>query len=491
MISAELKAQYKTVVGLEVHSQLQTESKIFASDPNFFGAEANTNIGVITLAHPGVLPKLNKKAVEYAIKWGLACNCEIREWQYFDRKNYFYPDLPKGYQITQDKTPVCGPGFYPIRFKNAEGKTVKKAVQIHHIHMEEDAGKSIHTDNEQFTQLDYNRAGTPLLEMVTEPCIESGEEAAAFMAEMRKLVRYLGIGDGNMDEGSLRCDVNISVMPVGSTVFGTKVEVKNMNSMKFIQKAIEYEVERQILAYEAGEKIIQETRSFDPTTNTTNGMREKETMNDYRYFPEPDMPPFEVKQDWVQAVKQQMPELPNQQFEKFTAKFGINEADAYTLTEDQATAQYFTEIAIISNQYKAASNWVLGPIRSYLNDQKIEIPQFEVSPSSINNIIQLINQNKVSFTAASQKLFPALVANPTKNVASLAQELNIIQESDSNSIQPIINEVLAAMPDKVKEYNNGKKGLLALFIGEVMKKSKGKADPKLTSSLVIASLAKI
>ncbi len=491
MISAELKAKYKTVVGLEVHSQLQTESKIFASDPNFFGAQANTNIGVITLAHPGVLPKLNKKAVEYAIKWGLACNCEIREWQYFDRKNYFYPDLPKGYQITQDKTPVCGAGFYPIRFKNAEGKTVEKSVQIHHIHMEEDAGKSIHTDNEYFTQLDYNRAGTPLLEMVTEPCIESGEEAAAFMAEMRKLVRYLGIGDGNMDEGSLRCDVNISVMPVGSTVFGTKVEVKNMNSMKFIQKAIEYEVERQILAYEAGEKIIQETRSFDPNTNTTSGMREKETMNDYRYFPEPDMPPFEVKKDWVAAVKQQMPELPNQLFVKFTTQFGINEADAYTLTEDQDTAQYFTAIAIIAKQYKAASNWVLGPIRSYLNEQKIEISQFEVSPSAINDIIQLIDQNKVSFTAASQKLFPALVANPSKNISNLAQDLNIIQETDSNSIQPIIDEVLAAMPDKVKEYNNGKKGLLALFIGEVMKKSKGKADPKLTSSLVMASLAKI
>jgi aspartyl-tRNA(Asn)/glutamyl-tRNA(Gln) amidotransferase subunit B len=488
MVSKELKAKYRVVVGLEVHAQLQTESKIFASDPNQFGVDANTNISVITLAHPGVLPKLNKKAVEFAVKIGIACNCKIADWQYFDRKNYFYPDLPKGYQITQDKTPICGPGEYKIKFKNADGESVEKSVKIHHIHLEEDAGKSIHIDGETDTLLDYNRAGTPLVEMVTEPCIESGEEAAAFMTEIRKLVRYLGICDGNMEEGSLRCDVNVSVMLKDATEFGTKVEVKNMNSMRFIQKAIEYEVDRQILAVEAGEKIIQETRSFDPVSSTTSGMREKETMNDYRYFPEPDLPPFEVKQNWVDDIKANMPALPNDLYLKYVTDYKLTDYDASLLTESKEIAAYFEEICKNTTNFKAASNWLMGPIKSYLNESGLEISDFTIEANKIADLIKIIDEGKVSFSTASQKIFPELLKNESKNPLQIATEQNLIQESNSDSLQTLIDEVLAANPEKVKEYKLGKKGLLAMFMGEVMKKSKGTADPKLTSKLLQESL---
>jgi aspartyl-tRNA(Asn)/glutamyl-tRNA(Gln) amidotransferase subunit B len=489
MLSKEIRAKYKVVVGLEVHAQLQTESKIFAPDHNQFGAEVNTNISVITLGHPGVLPKLNKKAVEFAIKLGLACNCKIAKWQYFDRKNYFYPDLPKGYQITQDKTPICGPGEYLIKFKNANGESVEKAVKIHHIHLEEDAGKSIHIEGETDTLLDYNRAGTPLVEMVTEPCIESGEEAAAFMTEIRKLVRYLDICDGNMEEGSLRCDVNVSVMLKDATEFGTKVEVKNMNSMRFIQKAIEYEVERQIVAVENGEKIIQETRSFDPANNTTSGMREKETMNDYRYFPEPDLPPFEVSEEWVNEVKAEMPSLPNELFAKYTEKYGLSEYDATQLTDSKDIAMFFEEVSSLTNNIKAASNWIMGPIKSYLNENSLEITDFKVTGENIADLINIIDEGTVSYTAATQKVLPELIKNINQKPLQIIAELNLTQQSNSDSLQTLIDEVLAANPDKVKDYKGGKKGLLAMFMGEVMKKSKGTADPKVTSQLIAETLS--
>lgn len=488
MLDKAIKDKYKVVIGLEVHAQLQTQSKIFAPDPNQFGADANTNISVITLGHPGVLPKLNKKAVEFAVKLGLACNCQIAEWQHFDRKNYFYPDLPKGYQITQDKTPICGPGFYTIKFKNAEGEPIEKAVKIHHIHLEEDAGKSIHIDGETDTLLDYNRAGTPLVEMVTEPCISSGEEAAAFMTEIRKLVRYLDICDGNMEEGSLRCDVNVSVMLKTATQFGTKVEVKNMNSMRFIQKAIEFEIDRQIIAVENGEKIIQETRSFDPATNSTSGMREKETMNDYRYFPEPDLPPFEVTQNWVDTIKSAMPHLPNELYKKYITDYKLTDYDASLLTDNKETANYFEDICKKSTNFKAASNWINGPIKSYLNENSLEIVNFKLAPEKIAETINLIDANKVSFSVASQKILPELIKNTDKTALQIATEQNLIQESNSESLQALIDEVLISNPDKVKEYKSGKKGLLAMFMGEVMKKSKGSADPKLTSKLLAETL---
>jgi aspartyl-tRNA(Asn)/glutamyl-tRNA(Gln) amidotransferase subunit B len=487
-LSAQIRNKYESVIGLEVHCQLQTESKIFASDPNLFGAQPNTNIGVITLAHPGVLPKLNKKAVEYAIKWGLACQCEINPWQIFDRKNYFYPDLPKGYQITQDKTPICLNGHYSIRYTNAQNKPAQKTITIHHIHLEEDAGKSIHADGQAFTSLDYNRAGTPLLEMVTEPCIDSAEQAAAFMYEMRRLVRYLAISDGNMDEGSLRCDVNISVRPIGSQTLGTKVEIKNMNSPRFIQKAIDYEIERQITAIETGQKIIQETRSFDPDSNTTTGMREKETQNDYRYFPEPDLPPFEVPASWVAQIKSQMPALPNNLFEKYTSSYKLSTYDATQLVETRETAAYFEELLKHTQNIKAAANWLMGPIKSYLNEQNTEIQNFVLPPQKIAEIIAMVDSSKISNTVATQKIFSKLIEQPNNTAESIAKTGNLLQESNTDTLLPLINDVLLAFPEKVKEYKNGKKGLLAMFMGEVMKRSKGTADPKQTTALLTEAL---
>lgn len=480
--------EFDVVIGLEVHCQLQTESKIFATDPNRFGVAPNTNIGVISLAYPGVLPKLNKKAVEYAVKLGLACHCDINENQYFDRKNYFYPDLPKGYQITQDKTPICLAGYYDIRYKNAAGQETQSRVQIHHIHLEEDAGKSVHIDGEKDTLLDYNRAGTPLVEMVTEPCISSGEEAAAYMAEMRRLVRYLGISDGNMEEGSLRCDVNISLKPKGSAVFGTKVEIKNMNSMKFIQKAIEYEIVRQKSMLQNGEKIIQETRSFDPATNTTAGMREKETMNDYRYFPEPDLPPFQVGKNLVDQIKTTMPALPNDLYARFKQELGLSHYDASQLIDQKEIADYFELLIQFTTNTKAAANWINGAIKAHLNETGQDIADFMVKPAKIAQLIALVDEGKISNTAANQNIFSKLVQNPELEPATIAINENLIQESNTDALQALVDEVLEAFPDKVKEYKQGKKGLLAMFMGEVMKKSKGKADPKLTSTLIAKSL---
>ncbi len=477
-----IRDKYEVVIGLEVHAQLQTVSKIFAADSAAFGAAPNTHISPITLGHPGTLPKLNKKAVEYAIKMGLAVGSTITDYQYFDRKNYFYPDLPKGYQITQDKTPICMGGGVKVKLSTGE-----KTVRFHHIHLEEDAGKSLHADDSPDSLLDYNRAGTPLIEMVTEPEIKSAEEAAQFMTEVRKLVRYLQICDGNMEEGSLRCDVNISVMPVGSKVFGTKVEIKNMNSIRFIQKAIEYEIVRQIEAVEAGDKLIQETRNFDPATGRTSGMREKETMNDYRYFPEPDLVPLVISADYLQHIKAQMPALPWELFEKFTKVYGLPEYDAGVLTDSRDIAEYFEATCQFTKNYKAASNWIMGTIKSYLNDHNLSIAD-SIAPERLAQLIGLIDEGKVSTSTAAQQIFPSLIQDPTATPLAIAEAKNLIQQSNSDLLQTWIDETLKANPAKVQEYKKGKKGLLSMFMGEIMKKSKGAADPKATTSLLQKTL---
>ena len=479
----EIRDKYEVVIGLEVHAQLQTESKIFAADATSFGGSPNTHISPITLGHPGTLPKLNRKAVEYAIKMGLACNSQITENQYFDRKNYFYPDLPKGYQITQDKTPICMGGGIDVKLS-----TGKKRVRFHHIHLEEDAGKSVHVEGSADSLIDYNRAGTPLIEMVTEPEIKSAEEAATFMTEVRKLVRYLGICDGNMEEGSLRCDVNVSVMLVGSETFGTKVEIKNMNSMKFIQKAIEYEIVRQIDAVENNVIIIQETRSFDPATGRTSGMREKETQNDYRYFPEPDLVPLTISEAWISSVKSQMPALPWELFEKFTKQYSLPEYDANILTETREVAEYFENTCQFTKNYKAVSNWIMGTVKSYLNDNNLEISQLAINPERLGALINLIDDGKVSISMAAQQIFPEMLANTEKTPLQIAEFKNLIQQSNTDALQTLIDEVLANNSAKVKEYKSGKKGLLGMFMGEIMKKSKGSADPKITTELLQKSL---
>lgn len=472
--------KYEAVIGLEIHIQLNTLSKAYSSDSTEFGNLPNTNVSVISLGHPGTLPKANKKVIEYAVKLGLACNCNITEFNGYARKNYFYADLPKGYQITQDKTPICTGGY--ITIKNKEG--VEKRIHLTRIHMEEDSGKSLHDQDPYDTLIDLNRAGVPLLEMVSEPEIKSGEEAYQYVAEVRKLVRYLEICDGNMEEGSMRCDANISIMPKGSKVYGTKVEVKNMNSIRNVQRAIEYEIKRQAELLEKGEKIIQETRSFDAVSGTTFSLRTKEGADDYRYFPEPDLQPVIVTEEYKQKIKSTLPPLPDELFKKYTEIFKLSSYDAGVLTESKEIALYFEELIKHCNNYKAAANWVMSEIKSYLNERALHINNFPLSPKTIALLIGLIEEGKVSHSTASQKIFPLLIENPSKSPLEIAQENNLIQESNADSILPMIEEVLAKYPEKVEEYKAGKKGLLGLFVGEVMKLSKGKADPKLTNQLV-------
>lgn len=478
--------EYDIVIGLEVHCQLETESKIFASDSNKFGGDPNTHIGVITLAHPGVLPKLNRKAVEYAIKLGLAFNCEINQFNFFDRKNYFYPDLPKGYQISQDKSPICWGG--EVKFKIKKGKDfTSHSVKIHHIHMEEDAGKSIHDIEDNYTCLDYNRAGTPLLEIVSEPCMTSPLEAATYLSEIRKMVRFLGISDGNMEEGSLRADLNVSLKQKGSEKLGTKVEIKNMNSIRFLQKAAEYEIERQAAILDAGGTIIQETRSFDPEQGKTFGMRVKETMNDYRYFPEPDLAPIIISDQDLVLAKSKMPKLPYELFETFSKDLGILEEHAYLLTEERSLIDFFLETCNYTSNYRSVSNWILSNIKGYLNENNQDISDFAVKPSKLAELIQNIDQGNISNSAA-QVLMNLLISQPESDVLELAKSNNLIQSQDTDSMSVWIEEVLTQNTAKVEEYKKGKKGLMGFFVGEVMKKSKGSADPKILNSLLAEKL---
>jgi aspartyl-tRNA(Asn)/glutamyl-tRNA(Gln) amidotransferase subunit B len=476
---------YQPVIGLEIHAQLQTNSKIFASDPVLFGQEANTLISPISLGHPGTLPKLNKKVLEYAIKMGLAIGSKIAPKQYFDRKNYFYPDLPKGYQITQDKTPICMGGTILVHLKEGD-----KLMEFHHIHLEEDAGKSLHEGDNPYSFLDYNRAGTPLIEMVTEPSIHSSEEAFALVSEVRKLVRYLGICDGNMEEGSLRADVNVSIRPVGTTTLGTKVEIKNMNSLRNIQRAIEHEIVRQTKVLTEGGSLIQETRTFDAHTGTTHSMRVKETMNDYRYFPEPDLAPLEISETWLQEVKAAMPLLPREQEQKLIAEFDLPAYDAHFLSETREMALYFEEVASHSKAYKSISNWLMGPVKSRLNEKNRAIQDFELSPKALAEIVDLVESGTLTNNLAAHQLFPLAVLNTGKSPSQIVQEQGWLQAQSGDELIQWVKDAIAAYPDKVKEYQKGKKGLIALFIGEVMKKSKGTADPKRVNQLMSEELAK-
>ena len=481
----EIIDKYELVVGLEVHTQLSTKTKAFSNDANFFGDEPNTNISIVTLAHPGTLPKSNKVAVEYAIKMGLACHCKINQYNTFDRKNYFYPDLPKGFQLTQDKAPICLGGFFDV-----ESERGKARIRLNRIHMEEDAGKSIHLEGAAFTMVDLNRAGVPLLEIVTEPDIRYAEEAVQVMEQIRRLVRYLEISDGNMEEGSLRCDANISIRKKGASALGQKVEVKNMNSMRNVQKAIEHERLRQIKALEAGETIISETRTYNPDTGKTYGMRTKEALNDYRYFPEPDLPPIIIKAEELERLKSEMPPLPNELFKKFTTDYTLPEYDAGVLIDQKEVALYFETLCSHTKNYKAASNWLMTSIKSYLNENSIEIDDFPLEPLQIAQLIQLVDEGLVSNSAAKGQLFKAFIESPASDIKKLAEQLNIIQESAEDFITPIIHDVLNKFPEKVTAYKKGKKNLLGMFMGEVMKASKGKADPKKTNQLIRQELEK-
>jgi aspartyl-tRNA(Asn)/glutamyl-tRNA(Gln) amidotransferase subunit B len=476
--------KYELVVGLEVHAQLSTLSKSFSSDSAAFGGGPNRHVSPISLGHPGTLPRINKKMVEYAVKMGLACNSIINLYNTFARKNYFYADLPKGYQVTQDQKPVCFGGSVLVRL--ADGSS--KKIAIHHIHMEEDAGKSMHDQHHEDSLIDLNRAGVPLIEIVTQPDIRSSEEAVQFLTEVRKLVRYLDICDGNMEEGSLRCDANISVRLKGVTTYGNRCEVKNLNSIHNVKRAIEHEFVRQVEIIENGGHIEQNTLNFNADTGETSVLRSKEMANDYRYFPEPDLMPLVLNQEYLNNIRSTMPVLPNELYAKYTNELGLSDYDAGVITADRDFALYFEELVQHTGNYKAAANWLMGPVKSYLNEHGLFISEISLKPEILAGVIKLVESGKVNNSSAAHKLFPALLKNGNKNAEEMAIELNLLIIADNNDVSLFIHNAIAKFPDKVKEYQNGKKGVLGLFMGEIMKSSKGKIDPQKTNQLLIKEL---
>jgi aspartyl-tRNA(Asn)/glutamyl-tRNA(Gln) amidotransferase subunit B len=489
--SIKNQTQYEAVIGLETHCQLSTNTKIFSSSSTEFGNAPNTNIDPICMGMPGVLPVLNQKVLEYAVKAGLALNCEIAPYSKFDRKQYFYPDLPKNYQISQFDLPIATNGWLEIELVDETGNSTRKKIGITRLHMEEDAGKLVHGGSDRlsgstYSMVDYNRAGVPLIEIVSEPDLRTGAEAAEYGQELRRIVRYIGVGDGNMQEGSLRCDVNISVRPVGRKEFGTKVEIKNMNSFNAIERAIDYEIERQIQAIENGETIIQETRLWDENKQCTFSMRIKEGASDYRYFPEPDLPPIEVSADQLHDWKAQLPELPAEKRYRYETQLGLSPYDARVLTDDKAVAEYFEKSIAAGAVAKQAANWVMGDITAYLKNEKLAIAEIPFQPQDLAQLLGLIDAGTISGKIAKD-ILPELLANggsPQK----LVESKGLIQISDTGAIDRAIDAVLAANPKELEQYRAGKTKLLGFFVGKVMKETGGRADPKLTNELLAAKL---
>ncbi|HMH21351.1 MAG TPA: Asp-tRNA(Asn)/Glu-tRNA(Gln) amidotransferase subunit GatB [Puia sp.] len=474
---------YEIVVGLEVHAQLLTQTKLFCGDSAAFGGEPNTQVSPITLGHPGSLPRLNKKAVEFAVKMGLACHSLIERNNYFARKNYFYPDLPKGYQITQHTTPICIGGRVAIRTAAGE-----RHIRLNRIHLEEDAGKSLHDIDPENTCVDYNRAGVPLIEIVTEPDMHSSEEASSYLTELRKILRYLEICDGNMEEGSMRCDANISVRIKGAPELGTKVEVKNLNSIRNVRRAIDYEAVRMIELIAAGGIVQQQTRSFDAANGSTFALRTKEEANDYRYFADPDLPPFHITEAFLEEIREAIPALPEELVAKYIKKLQLPEYDARVICDDKETVLYFEQLIQETTNYKGAANWLLGPVKSSLNERGLSLKDFPVTPRSLALLVDLVEQDKLNFSIASSRILPIMIDAPSRAPVEIAISLNLLQSSDTTEIAAWVEQALAKMPDKVTEYKKGKKGLIGLFVGEVKKLSKGKADPRLTNQLLLEKL---
>ncbi len=478
------KDKYELVVGLEVHVQLATASKIFSTDSAGFGAGPNENISPVSLGLPGTLPRLNKKVVEYAIRMGLATNCGINTHTHFDRKHYFYADLPKGFQTTQDSEPICKEGYIDVQ--TADQSTTR--IRINRIHMEDDAGKSMHDQDDTDSLIDLNRAGVPLLEVVSEPDLRSAAEAAAYLNEIRKLVKYLEICDGNMEEGSIRCDANISVRLKGAKEYGNRCEVKNLNSIRNLQRAIDHEFARQVEILEAGGQVEQNTLNFDAETGTTSPLRKKEMANDYRYFPEPDLQPLVLSREYINEIAASIPELPAEKISRYTSDFGLSEYDALLISGEKETAEYFDALASHTTHYKSAANWMNGPVRSYLNEQSKSVSDFSVRPQDLAELITLIESGQLNYSVAAQKVFPEMIAKPALSAESAAIALEVMIDTHDDELSFIIEEVLGQYPDKVKEYQNGKKGVLGLFMGDIMKKSKGKINPQVASKLVVEKL---
>lgn len=472
--------KYEMVVGLETHVQLCTASKAFCADPATYGAAPNTQVSPVSLGHPGTLPFVNKKMVEYAVRMGLAVQANISRQQAFARKNYFYADLPKGYQITQDTDPVCTGGSILIRLRDGR----EKEIRIHHIHLEEDAGKSMHDQDEQDSLIDLNRAGVPLIEIVSEPDIRSGEEAYQYFSEIRKLVRYLDISDGNMEEGSLRCDANVSVRLKGDPVLGTRCEVKNLNSIRHVQRAVEYEFRRQVDLLEAGGRVVQQTLNYDAVTGKTSPLRLKEEANDYRYFPDPDIPLLVLSEAFLRKVRESMPPLPEAWRQKLMSEYGLSGYDASLLSESKEMVTYFEAVIQHAPFPKFVANWLLGPVSSWLNEHRTGITQFPLEPAALAGLILLIEEGKVNHSVAVQQVFPVLLQSPGSQAADVAAGLGVMIDTDPDKLHEIIDRVLLKYPEKVGEYQAGKKGLLGMFMGEVMKISKGKIEPKSASALL-------
>ena len=473
----ELRDKYEVVIGLEVHAQLKTKSKIFAPDKNEFGQEPNSLTSPITLGMPGVLPVLNKECVNMGILTGLALNCEIPSRCKFDRKQYFYPDLPKGYQISQYDEPICVNGHLDINGKR---------IGITRAHLEEDAGKLVHAGanglaGSTYSLVDLNRAGTPLLEIVSEPDMRSSEEAKNYMEELRNIVRYIGVCDGNLEEGSMRCDANISIMPKGSKEFGTRAEIKNVNSFAALQRAIEYEIERQIEIVEEGGQVVQETRLWDDASRETRSMRGKEDAHDYRYFPEPDLMPLEISREWVEKIKSEMPELPSQKRARYQ-EIGLSEYDASVIVEQMGLALFFDKVLELGANPKTAVNFIMGEIAAFLKEDHIEITDTKLTPENLAELIALIEKGTISNNIGKQIIIEMLKDGTKASV--IVEKKGLSQISDEGAIKELVQKVVDAHPNEVEAYKNGKTNLLGFFVGQIMKETKGRANPKTVNQLL-------
>lgn len=472
-----MSVKYEAVIGLEVHAQMSTDTKIFCGCSTKFGSEPNTQTCQVCIGMPGVLPVLNKKAVELAIKTGLATNCKISLYSRFARKNYFYPDLPKGYQISQYELPICEHGYVEIV---VDGEV--KKIGITRIHMEEDAGKNIHEGGGPYSFVDLNRAGVPLMEIVSEPDIRSPKEAAEYMKKLRTILRYLGVCDGNMEQGSLRCDANVSIRPVGQKEFGIRAEVKNINSFKFVEKALEYEIKRQIKVIEEGGKIIQETRLFDSSTGTTQSMRSKEEAHDYRYFPEPDLVPITVEQKWIDEIKASLPELPDAKRERFVSEYGLPEYDADFLISERSLAGWYEDVVKAGGQPKAAANWMMVELTKLLNDENKTIEECSLKPEQLAGMLKLIDNGTISGKIA-KTVFEEMYKSG-KDADAVVKEKGLVQISDSSEIEKAVDEVISKNPKEVERFKSGDEKLIGFFVGQIMKATKGKANPQMVNELL-------
>ncbi|MGB9731538.1 Asp-tRNA(Asn)/Glu-tRNA(Gln) amidotransferase subunit GatB [Calditerrivibrio nitroreducens] len=477
--------RFEPVIGLEVHVQLNTNTKIFCSCPNTFGEEPNTNVCPVCLGMPGVLPVLNEKVVEYTVKAGLALNCKIQERSVFARKNYFYPDLPKNYQISQFELPICLDGFVDIDTDNGV-----KRIGITRIHMEEDAGKLIHGENlgnPNFSYVDYNRTGTPLIEIVSEPDMRSSEEAKAYLEKLKLILEYTGVSDCSMEKGSLRCDANVSVRPLGQREFGTKVEIKNMNSFKNVQKAIDYEIRRQISEIESGNIIVQETRLWDPDKGITISMRSKEESHDYRYFPDPDLVSVVVTKDMIDSIKKTLPEMPDKVMAMLINDYNLPEYDASVLVSSKKLSDFFFETSKLTKNYKAISNWIQTEIMRVMNEKGCSIDEVGISPAHLSELITLVDENVISLKIA-KSLFDDILKEK-RSPKELVKEKGLVQIADENALEEVVKKVLSASPKEVERYKNGETKLIGFFVGQIMKETKGKANPKIVNELLTKLLS--